>query len=95
MLPEGLLSYPHEDYRNNLSNIFHSAGLVLHKNCIDFLSVARRFEGISSLLYNMIPPSFDHDRAYMVDQNHELKSLQSENRRLFYFQRLFKHLYYL
>ena len=46
-----------EDYRNNLSNIFHSVGLVLHKKLsIDFLSVARRFEGISFLMYNMIPP---------------------------------------
>ena len=54
-----------------------------YKLYIDFLSVARRFEGIFSLLYNMILPSLNHDQANMVDQNHELKSSQSENYRLF------------
>ena len=57
MLPDGFLSWFHEDYGNNLSNTFHSVGLVQHKGFL--LSVARRFEGISFLMYNMIPPPFE------------------------------------
>ena len=59
MLPDGSLSWFYEDYRNNLSNTFHFVGLVQHKDSIRSLSVARRFEGISSLMYNMIPPPFE------------------------------------
>ena len=52
MLPDGLLSSPYEDHRNNLSIIFHSVGLVLHNNLLYV------FERIYSLMYNLIPPPF-------------------------------------
>ena len=58
ILPGGSLSLFYEDYRNNLSNTFHSVGLVQHKS-VGFLSVARRLEGISSLMHNMIPRPFE------------------------------------
>ena len=37
------------------------------KISIGFLSVARRFEGITSIINNMTPPPLDHNETYMVD----------------------------
>ena len=45
--------------RNKSSNTFHSICLVQHKDSTGSLPVSRGFEGISFLMYNMIPPPFE------------------------------------
>ena len=60
ILPGGSLSLFYEDYRNNLSNTFHSVGLVQHKDSLQApYLLLEVLKGISSLMYNMIPPPFE------------------------------------
>ena len=59
MLPDGSYHRFMRIIGTILSNIFHSKGLSQQRISIGSLPVARRFEGISSLMYNMIPPPFE------------------------------------